>query len=802
MRILVVHNRYRSASPSGENRVVDQESDALQAAGHEVEHFERVSDDIESFSWRQKALIPGQVVWSPSAAREIGRVLGSFRPDVVHAHNLFPMISPSVLHACRRHLVPTVVTLHNYRQICPSGDLFRQEAICHDCVGRAPIPAVRHGCYRDSPMATVPVAIADVIQKKTWQTLPSAYIFISASQRDLFASLNLPKERRFVKHNLVYPMDSEPAREPLIVYVGRLNEAKGLPLLMEAWDRFKTTNLRLAIAGGGPLENQVKQWADKRASVEALGILSRDECIALLARARAAVVPSQWPEPFGLVIAEAMSASVASIAPAHGSFPELIEDGVDGVLFAPGDTEALVRQFGDVENNPSRWAELGSAAQKSYMRRFLPETNVKQLESIYRFAIEHPVWIELSAGRATEPTATVSSTPRTPRRKMTVAGVSGTAPSKSAAENGHARHHRQETSDLDQERTRRSWSETVAVSDGVHESDIAGFWESHPCGDEMIGGLVERYREDFSLFFAAYDDARYKMESHIPGCLDALKVNGLKILEVGLGQGAESEQLIRRGARWTGLDLTTESVRRVQVRLELRDLPYDDIWQGSATQIPAPDNSFDLVFSHGVLHHVPDILAAQSEVHRVLRPGGRLVVMLYARRSLNYQVTIKLLRRAALVAAWPLHRAVHGGTLGGHLRNAEREGLGNYLHMERFLHANTDGPDNPFARVYDLVDIKRDFPDFRVTARHKEFMHAPPLPVHGLPGAQFFGWHLWVEMEARPHKTNAKDLPVPAGDNIENGHDTTSPMHLQENPFDPEAIASPGGEMSGAPVAQ
>ena len=119
-------------------------------------------------------------------------------------------------------------------------------------------------------------------------------------------------------------------------------------------------------------------------------------------------------------------------------------------------------------------------------------------------------------------------------------------------------------------------------------------------------------------------------------------------------------------------------------------------------------------------------MTAQAEIHRVLRPGGRLVVMLYARRSLNYLLTIKLLRRAGLLAAWPMRSLVHRGHLGGHLRNAEREGLSNYLRIERFVHANTDGPANPYARVYDLADIRRDFPDFKITRTHKEFMHAPP----------------------------------------------------------------------------
>jgi glycosyltransferase involved in cell wall biosynthesis/SAM-dependent methyltransferase len=723
VKVLMIHNRYRSDSPSGENRVVDQESEALTRAGHEVRHFERESDDIDGFSLREKAAIPGQVVWSPSAAREIGRVLRSFKPDVVHLHNHFPLISPSVLHPCRRHLVPVVVTFHNYRQICPSGSLFRDGRICHDCVGRVPLPSIRHGCYRGSSVATIPLAVANMATRSTWQTLPSAYVFISNSQRQLFSSLNLPDDRCFVKHNLVYSMNAEGPTEPLIVYLARLDEAKGLPLLMEAWDRFTPDALRLVIAGSGPLDADVKDWASVRPSVEYAGLLNRDQCFSLLAKARAAVVPSQCLETFGLVVAEAMSVGVPSIASAHGALPELITDGVDGVLFPPRDAAALAKLFGEVERDPERFAALGREGRRTYARRFEPHKILAQLEAIYRFAIEHPVWIELK-DTGTPPSA-----------------GTGLLPPESVA------------SSLPRRALRRQSAPHPAATD---ETDVAGFWESHPCGDEMIGGLVARYRQDFSAFFEAYDKARYELESHIPGCLDALDVSGKKVLEIGLGQGAESEQLIRRGARWTGLDLTKESVRRVEIRLALRDLEYEDVLQGSATRIPVDDNSFDLVFSHGVLHHVPDIRGAQGEIHRVLRPDGRLVVMLYARRSLNYQFTIKVLRRAALLTAWPARDRIHGGLLGSHLRNAERDGLLNYLQMDRFVHANTDGPLNPYALVYDIADVRRDFPDFEITGIHKEFMHAPPLPVHRLPGARLMGWHLWVEMKPVPRMVDAQ----------------------------------------------
>jgi SAM-dependent methyltransferase len=194
--------------------------------------------------------------------------------------------------------------------------------------------------------------------------------------------------------------------------------------------------------------------------------------------------------------------------------------------------------------------------------------------------------------------------------------------------------------------------------------------------------------------------------------------------------------------------LTAESVRRVSTRLRMRDLHYEAILHGSATSIPARPAIFDMVFSHGVLHHVPDITAAQAEIHRVLKPGGRLVAMLYARRSLNYLLSISVVRRAALLAAWPFRANITNCQLEAHLRNAEREGLLLYLRLERFVHANTDGPGNPFSRVYDLARVRKDFPSFRVVRAHKEFMHAPPLPVHGLPGASLMGWHLWVELQA------------------------------------------------------
>ena len=398
MKVLVVHNRYRSASPSGEDRVVDQETAALAAAGHVVERFERFSDDIASWSAARKALLPARVVWSDEARRSLRRVLRGLRPDVVHVHNTFPLLSPAVLYACRSERVPVVVTLHNYSLVCANGVLFRDGATCHDCVGRLPLPGVRHGCYRSSVAATVPLATSLAAHRRAWRTMVSAYIFISAAQRDILATDGFPADRLFVKHNFVEPRsarDADADAEDVVVYAGRLTPAKGIRLLMEAWDRHLRTMpdgpLRLVVAGAGPLQDEVAAWATSRSSVEWRGLLDPVACAALMARSRACVVPSQWEEPFGLVVAESMAAGVPSIAPAHGAFPELITDGVDGVLFPPGDTAALAAVFDDMASRPDRYGALGAAARTTFAARFSVDANVEELLGIYRFAISNAV---------------------------------------------------------------------------------------------------------------------------------------------------------------------------------------------------------------------------------------------------------------------------------------------------------------------------------------------------------------------------------------------------------------------------
>jgi glycosyltransferase involved in cell wall biosynthesis len=396
MRILLVHNRYRSDAPSGENRVVDQEAEALGAFGHEVIRFGQSSDEIEQWSVAKKASIPVRTIWSYETYRGLKAALRENRPDVVHVHNTFPLLSAAVLYACRDARIPVVATIHNYRLECANGMFFRGGTVCHDCTRGSNIQAVLHKCYRESRAASAARVLDMSLHRQAWRSLISAYVFISASERDLLGGLDLAPSRVFVRYNLIPHRGRTPiAPTPTVVYAGRLHEVKGLHLLMAGWDAYRSQSgepgLSLVIVGGGPLEEELAAWASGRPSVQMTGTVSGDRCAELISQARAVILPSAWEETFGLVAVEAMAAGVPPIAAAHGSFTELITPGVDGVLFNPGDPAALALAIGDVERNPEQYEVYGDLARKTYEQRFDPQRSVEDLLEIYRFAITNPV---------------------------------------------------------------------------------------------------------------------------------------------------------------------------------------------------------------------------------------------------------------------------------------------------------------------------------------------------------------------------------------------------------------------------
>ncbi|MFK4269933.1 glycosyltransferase [Streptomyces milbemycinicus] len=392
MHVLVVHNRYSSAQPSGENRVVDEEVGLLRAAGHRVDVFERRSDDIAARSLLGKAAVPLLVPWNPAVRAELAARLRSERPDVVHVHNVFPLLSPAVLAACADVGVPVVATLHNYTQVCPPGTLHRDGRPCTECVGSAAsLPAVRHGCYRNSRLATVPLAVSLSVNRRRWWSGVERFFCISATQRDVLVRSGMPAERLAVKHNFVPdPGARRAGAGEHLLFLGRLAEAKGVRLLMAAWDGITASGgvgVPLVIAGAGPLEPEVTAWAAGRDDVRYVGLYDPAQCRQAIARSVAVVAPSMSLETFGLVVAEAMAAGVPAVAAGHGAFVELVEEGVTGLLHRPGEAASLVSCLRRITAEPDRNREMGQAARRRYEQGFSPAVGLERLVEEYRTAI-------------------------------------------------------------------------------------------------------------------------------------------------------------------------------------------------------------------------------------------------------------------------------------------------------------------------------------------------------------------------------------------------------------------------------
>ena len=390
LRVLMAHNRYRTGQPSGEDHVFDQEVTLLRAHGHQVETVERRSDDIAAMSRLQKARVIAEIPGSRRAGESVATQIASFRPDVVHLHNTFPMVTASAIRAANVAGVPVVATLHNFRLVCPSGTLYRDGRVCDDCVGRVPWPSVRHGCYRGSRPATVPLTVAMVANRRRWWHGVETFFCISAAQRRTLIAAGMPAERLVVKHNFVpEPRVARSGVGEHLLYLGRLNEEKGVGLLMAAWDRLpQETRLRtpLRIAGTGELAARVSGWAAGRDDVEYLGLRDRAECERLIAGARAVLVPSVWPEAFGLVVVEAMAAGVPAVGAAHGSLLELVSDGVSGILHEVGDAGSLSACI-DAVSDPATSARMGAAARARYLAHFTEQTGLARLVEGYRAVI-------------------------------------------------------------------------------------------------------------------------------------------------------------------------------------------------------------------------------------------------------------------------------------------------------------------------------------------------------------------------------------------------------------------------------
>lgn len=382
MKILSVHNTYQK--PGGEDQVFAQEAELLRAHGHQVLLYQASNDEVKGVN---PLVLLGNTIWNRQKYDELRALLRRERPDVMHVHNTFPVISPAAYYAANAEGVPVVQTLHNYRLLCPAATFFRDGHVCEDCLAHdIPLPGVRHSCYRGSRMATAAAAamLATHNFKHTWSKAVSAYIALTDFARDKFIEGGLPAEKIFVKPNY---LQSDPGpgegNGHYALFVGRLTPEKGIGTLLDAW-RQVGTDLPLRIAGDGPLASDVEKAAAELDGVTWLKWLPRAEILERMKHASVLILPSTWYEGFPMIIAEAFAVGLPVIASNLGSMASIVDHERTGLHVLPGDTNDLVEKVQWFLGHPELMARMRTDVRREYETKYTAETNYLQMMAIYR----------------------------------------------------------------------------------------------------------------------------------------------------------------------------------------------------------------------------------------------------------------------------------------------------------------------------------------------------------------------------------------------------------------------------------
>ncbi|WP_194721534.1 glycosyltransferase [Noviherbaspirillum malthae] len=379
MKILIAHNAYQHRG--GEDAVVDAEVALLREHGHEVEVYAQHNDALNSMPRAAAAMT---AIWSHRSAGDIESLCERFHPDVIHVHNTFPLISPSLYWAAARRHVPVVQTLHNFRLLCPQAIFLRDGKICEDCIGKLPWRAVTRKCYRDSTVqsAVITSMLATHRAIGTYRERVTRYIALNSFARDKYIEGGLPASRFRIKPNFV-GSTAHPTWEQRSggMYVGRLSSEKGLDVLARAVQL--APGVPVDVIGSGPLEALAKEAFGEHL----LGFLPLERIMERMGTAQFLVLPSICYENSPRTIVEAFSCGLPVIASRLGALIDIVRDGETGLLFNPGDASDLAAKMAWAAANPEEMKRMGRAARAEYEAKYTPERNYDLLIDIYEDAI-------------------------------------------------------------------------------------------------------------------------------------------------------------------------------------------------------------------------------------------------------------------------------------------------------------------------------------------------------------------------------------------------------------------------------
>jgi glycosyltransferase involved in cell wall biosynthesis len=389
MKVLLVHNKYRTSAPSGEDIAVANERRMLENRGVKVFAFERCNDDLDDSSLFARTAMAVNTIWSQRSRTELRNVLREVRPDIAHVHNTFSILSPSVYGACKAEGVPVVQTLHNFRFFCPSALFLRDGKPCENCVEKSLLESVRYKCYRGSRAATATLAAMLTLHRAigTYSRDIDRYITLTQFARRKAANAGIAKQKLVVKPNFV-PNPPAPGRGGggYVAFVGRLLDGKGAETLVSAWRHLPSVKLK--IVGDGALRPALESIAQsENLNIEFTGTLDRAKVLETVSGAELLIVPSEWYEGFPMVIAESFACGTPVLASRIGSLEELIDEGVTGRKFTPGDAAGLADAVDAMLADPPGLERMRLNARAYFEANLSEQTNATELLDIYNDVI-------------------------------------------------------------------------------------------------------------------------------------------------------------------------------------------------------------------------------------------------------------------------------------------------------------------------------------------------------------------------------------------------------------------------------
>lgn len=378
MRILIVHNYYQI--PGGEDTVVANEKKLLENHGDEVIMYTRSNAEMKNYSTLQKFMLPLTTVFNLKTFKEIKKILKDSSIDVVHVHNTLNLISPAVYYAARSCNVPVIQTVHNFRLVCPGATFYRDGHICEDCLKSGLGCSVKHSCYRNSKLQTLACAMTTTIHRILGIYKKINYICLTEFTKEKICSV-VDSKKVYVKPNFVYDQKGENQADDYYIFVGRVEEIKGINVLVDAFRSIPDKKLK--IVGSGALDAHIAERLEKESihNVELLGFKSHEEVNALLKHAKALIMCSQWYETFGMVIAEAYSNGVPVLVGRIGNIKDLVDESVTGELFTYNDAQDMVAAIERFESKSQE--EYSRNAYAYYCQNLTSESNYAMLHRIY-----------------------------------------------------------------------------------------------------------------------------------------------------------------------------------------------------------------------------------------------------------------------------------------------------------------------------------------------------------------------------------------------------------------------------------